>query len=126
VQRRGLHAQVDGGPLALVLVLYVRVRGKALVAFFQAQDESIARVSERTLFSIMLASFAGDSLFLGPLSGLVYSRLGRPIFWHVASGAAGPLNLLALVARTPLKADEIAWNLTSGRVLGLLVPILAG
>lgn len=112
-------------PLAIVLVIFVLIRGKALVTFFQAQDASIERIREKTLFWIILAGFIGAAFIFGTLAGLVYGQLGAPRYQYLALGATVILSLLAVISRQPLTGDKIAWNLAVGLVLGLLVPLLA-
>jgi len=112
-------------PLAAILMLYVLVRGKVLVKFFQEQDESIAKIPQKTLFWIVLAGFLGASILFGALSGLVYGWLGMPNFQYLAFGATPLFSILAIVSRQPLTGDKIAWNLAVGLVLGLLVPLLS-
>lgn len=113
-------------PLAIVLVVYVLIRGKALVTFFQDQDASIARIPEKMLFWIILAGFIGAAFLFGTLAGLVYGKLGAPRYQYLALGATVLLSVLAVISRQPLTGDKIAWNLAVGLVLGLLVPLLAG
>jgi hypothetical protein len=113
-------------PLACILVIYTLVRGKALVAFFQGQDESIAKFSAKTMFWIILAGFIGIAFVFGALSGLVYIWLGMPRYQYLAFGATALFCLLALVSKQPLKGDKIFWNLAIGITLGVLVPLLAG
>jgi hypothetical protein len=119
----GLVAAV---PLAIILALYTLARGRALAAFFQGQDESMAKVSESSLFWIILAGFIGMAFVFGALSGLVYGWLGMPRFQYLAIGAVLLFSLLAVVSRQPLPVDKIIWNLAVGGVLGMLVPVLAG
>ena len=120
--RAGLLAAV---PLAVILVIYTLIRGKALAAFFRSQGDSMTNVSETTWMIILLASFIGMALVFGALSGLVYGWLGMPIFRYVALGATVLFSLLAIVSKQPLPGDKIVWNLAVGLVLGALVPILA-
>ncbi len=113
-------------PLAIVLVVYVLIRGKTLATFFQDQDASIARIPEKMLFWIILAGFIGAAFLFGTLAGLVYGQLGAPRYQYLALGATVLLSVLAVISRQPLTGDKIAWNLAIGLVLGLLVPLLAG
>lgn len=66
-------------PLAVIMMLYVLVRGKALVKFFQGQDESIAKITQKTLFSILaIASrqpLTGDKLAWNLAIGIILGIL---------------------------------------------------
>ncbi|MEW5871188.1 MAG: hypothetical protein AB1894_18095 [Chloroflexota bacterium] len=115
-----------GLPLAALFVIYLLIRGRALVIFFKEQDENIARLSDRGLFAILLASFVGAAFLFGAISGVVYGLVGsRGTFMALAFGTAVALSILAVVSKTPLIADKIVWNLAVGGVLGLLVPLLS-
>jgi hypothetical protein len=107
-------------------IVYILVRGRALAAALQQQEESIAKTPKKTLMILIYASFIGASLLFGAISGLVYGWLGMPAFRYAALGAAVALSLLALVSRTPLVLDKIIWNVAVGVALGFLVPLLAG
>jgi hypothetical protein len=113
-------------PLLVVFVIYVLMRGKALVSFFQGQDASIAQISEKTLFWMILAGFTGAAFLFGTLAGIVYELLGMPRYQTLALGATIILSVLAAISRQPLTGDKIAWNLMVGLTLGLLVPFVAG
>ena len=117
----GLIAAV---PLAVFIILYVALRGKALIAFLQAQHESIAKMPERTLLILTYSSFFDVAILFGVLSGLAYDWLGMPTFRYVALGAAALLSLLALVGKAQLVLDKIAWNIAVGVTMGLLMPAL--
>lgn len=121
-----LAGLVAGIPLAIILGVYVIVRGKALVAFFQSTEESIQNMSENTLFYIILACFIGAGLVFGTLSGVIYNWVGTATtFRWIAIGATIVLSILALVSKQPLKGDKVTWNIAVGVVLGLLVPLIA-
>lgn len=121
-----LAGLLAGIPLASVFVLYMLVRGKALVSFFKDQDESFARISGNVLFMIILGCFVGAAFLFGMLAGLVYSWLGAPVYF-TAMGlcSALVLSVLAVVSKTPLSLDKIVWNLAVGGLLGLLVPLFS-
>jgi uncharacterized membrane protein len=122
-----LSGFIAGFVLGIVLGIYVQVRKNKLVMFFKDQDESIARMSDRTLFVIILGCFISAALLFGVLAGLVYAWLGvTSIYVMVAIGAALLLSLLAVVSRTQLVGDKIFWNFAVGGVLGLIVPLLVG
>lgn len=117
---------LSGLVLAFVFVGYMLARGRSLVTFFKEPDENFARLSDKTLFSIVLACFLGAALLFGLLSGLVYSWVGSgPYFSGLAIGLAILLSILALVSKQPLIPDKIFWNFAVGGVLGLLTPLLA-
>ena len=120
--RAGLLAAV---PLAVILVIYTLIRGKALAAFFRSQGDSMANISDTTWIVILLASFIGMAFIFGALSGLVYGWLGMPLFQYVAFGATALFSILAILSKQPLPGDKIVWNLAVGLVLGVLVPVLA-
>jgi len=112
--------------LALIFVVYLLFRGKAVIAFFQNLDESIARMPERELFAVILVGFLGASLVFGGLSGLVYGWVGSgQTFTAIGLGLAMLFSILAAVRRTPLMSDKIVWNFAVGGVLGVLVPFFA-
>jgi hypothetical protein len=116
-----------GSALAVVFVLYMILRGRALVAFFQGFDENIARLPYKTLFFIILAGFVGAALLFGGLAGVVYGLLGSSArFVFISFGAAVLFSALAVVSKTPLVGDKIVWNFTVGGVLGILVPFFSG
>jgi hypothetical protein len=116
---------LSGVVMAGVFILYATLRGQALVAFFQVMDANMARMSPRVLFWLLVAGFITAALLFGLLAGLVFRWIGAPLtFALIWLGAAMLLSLLALVSRTPLAADKIAWNFAVGAVLGLLVPLL--
>ncbi len=118
---------VAGFILTIVLGIYVLFRRDMLVAFFKGQEESIARLSDRTLFLVILGCFISAAFLFGVLAGLVYGWLGaRNIYVMVVTGLAVLLSLLAVVSRTPLLGDKIFWNFAVGGVLGLMVPLLVG
>jgi uncharacterized membrane protein len=122
-----LSGFIAGFILGIVLGIYVLVRKDKLVMFFKDQDESIARMSDRALFVIILGCFISAALMFGVLAGLVYAWLGvTSIYVMVSIGAAVLLSLLAVVSRTPLVGDKIFWNFAVGGVLGFMVPLLAG
>lgn len=111
--------------LAGVFALYLVVRGRALLGFFQELDPNIARMPERALIWMLLIGFTASALMFGLLAGLVYSWVDSPgTFALLGLGAALLLSVLALLSRTPLLGDKIAWNFAVGAVLGLLVPLL--
>lgn len=111
--------------LAVVFVLYLIVRGRALVAFFQELDSNMAHLPGRALYWMLLAGFTAAALLFGLLAGLVYSWMGSATtFALLGLGAAVLLSVLAMLNRTPLLSDKIAWNFAVGAVLGLLVPLL--
>jgi hypothetical protein len=115
----------SGLVLAGVLLPYTVLRGRALVAFFQGLDANMVGMSSRVLFLLLIAGFIMAALLFGLLAGLIYKWIGSPLtFALMGLGAAVLLSLLALVSRTPLAADKIAWNFVVGLVLGLLVPLL--
>jgi hypothetical protein len=120
--RAGLLAAV---PLAVILIIYTLIRGKALAAFFRSQGDGMTNISETTWMIILLAGFIGMALVFGALSGLVFGWLGMPIFRYVALSATVLFSILAVVSKQPLPGDKIVWNLAVGLVLGALVPILA-
>lgn len=112
--------------LAGVFLLYVGLRGRVLVAFFRGMDANIARLSPRGLLWLVGVGFITAALMFGLLAGLVYRWIGSPLtFTLIGLGAAVFFSLLALVSRTPLLGDKIAWNFAVGAVLGLLVPLLS-
>jgi uncharacterized membrane protein YjgN (DUF898 family) len=116
-----------GSVLAVVFFLYMILRGRVLVASLRGLDEKIAGLSDKTIFSVILASFVGAALLFGVLAGIVYSLLGSTIrFDFIAFGAAGLLSFLALVSKTPLTGDKILWNFAVGSVLGIFVPLFSG
>ncbi len=116
-----------GLALAVVFVLYVVLRGRALAAFFQSLDQNIANLPEKKLFYIILACFIGAALLFGMIAGLVYGLVGSSTrFVSIAFGGAVLLSLLAAVSKTPLVGDKIVWNFTVGGVLGILVPLISG
>ena len=122
-----LSGFIAGSILGIVLGIYVVVREDKLVMFFKDQDDSIAKMSDRALFVIILGCFLSAALLFGVLAGLVYAWLGvTSIYVMVAIGAAVLLSLLAVVSRTPLVGDKIFWNFAVGGVLGLMVPLLVG
>lgn len=116
---------ISGLVLSVVLVLYALLRGRVLVTFFRKEDEQIAKLPETVLFWIALGSYIIMGIVFGLVAGLVYYWVGLPVFTYVAFGAAVLLSLLALLSKTPLAGDKIAWNLSVGLTLGLLVPLLA-
>lgn len=111
-------------PLAIVLVIYVLVRGKALALFFLGQADGV-RLSANALFWLMLGGFVAMAFGFGALSGLVYGWLGMPRYQYLALGATLLFSLLAVISKQPLPGDKIAWNLAIGGILGVLVPLLA-
>jgi len=118
---------IAGIPLAVILVGYALMRGKALVEFFKSTDEDLAKLSDRAFYLIILGMFVLMGLIFGTLSGLVYGWVSTTILFRaIAFGAAAVFTLAALISQTPLAADKIFWNLAVGGVLGVLVPILAG
>lgn len=119
-----LAGLISAIPLAIVLIVYTLVRGRALAAFFLGQGDS-PRLSAGTLFWILLGGFAGMAIVFGALAGLVYGWLGMPRFQYLAFGAAALFSLLAVISRQPLPVDKIIWNLAVGGILGVLVPLLA-
>ena len=120
-----LAGLLSGLVLAGVFLLYTALRGRVLVVFFQGLDANMARMSPRVLFLLLIAGFITAALLFGLLAGLVYRWIGSPLtFALMGLGAAVLLSLLALVSRTPLAADKIAWNFVVGLLLGLLVPLL--
>lgn len=118
----GLVAAV---PLAVFFSIYLRVRGNALVIFFQELDERIDNVPGRTLYFLISTGFIGAAFLFGAFAGLVHSWLGMPVFRYTALGAAALLSLLALISKTPLLIDKITWNVAVGVILGMLVPFFA-
>ena len=118
---------IAGIPLAVILVIYALVRGKALVEFFKSTDEDLAKLGDRTFYLIILGMFVLMGLIFGTVSGLVYGWVSTTtIFRAIAFGAAAVFTLAALISKTPLAADKIFWNLAVGGVLGVLMPMLAG
>lgn len=113
-------------PLAVVFGVYLLLRSKNLVVFFQAQDANIAQIPEYTLFWIILAGFIGAAFLFGTLAGFIYAHLGMPRYQYLALGATITFSVLAGISRQPLTGDKIAWNLAVGVVLGILVPLLSG
>jgi hypothetical protein len=113
-------------PVAVFFALYVTVRGKALIAVLQEQEESIAKMTEKTLRILTYIVFIDAALLFGVLSGVVYGWLGMPTFRYVALCAATLLSLLALVSKTPLVLDKVIWNVAVGVGFGILVPLLVG
>lgn len=121
-----LAGLLAGLPLAALFVIYLLIRGRALVLFFKEQDENIARLSDRGLFAILLAGFVGAAFLFGAVAGAVYGLVGsRGTYMALAFGAAVIFSILAVISKTPLIADKIAWNLAVGGVLGVLVPLLS-
>ncbi len=121
-----LAGLLAGLPLALVFGVYVLLRGKALVTFFKGLDESMARLSDKAMFGIVLACFLGAAFLFGALAGLVYGLLGSQVrFVALALGAAVLFSILALVSKTPLIADKIVWNFAVGGILGGLIPLIS-
>jgi hypothetical protein len=120
-----LTGLLAGLPLAAVFALYLAIRGGTLVAFFQSLDPAIAGLSTQALSALLLAGFSAMALVFGAAAGAVYTLIGDPRkFLLLAIGAALLFSVLALVSKTPLTGDKIAWNLAVGVVLGLLVPRL--
>jgi hypothetical protein len=116
-----------GLALALVFVVYLFFRGRALVAFFQGLDESMARVPARMVFLLILGGFAGAALLLGMLSAVVFGMVGSATrFVMIALGAAVLFSVLAMISKTPLTTDKIVWNFAVGGVLGVCVPLFSG
>ncbi len=116
----GLMAAI---PLAVILVVYTLIRGKALVALFREQEASQSAISEKAFFWILLGGFVLFASILGAISGLVYARLGVPTFRYLAFGMAVLLSLIAVISKTPMAVDKVIWNLAAGGILGWLVPI---
>jgi hypothetical protein len=113
-------------PLAVIFGIYLLLRGKPLVVFFQAQDASIARIPEQTLFWVILTGFIGAAFLFGAIAGFIHAQLGMPRYQLLAFGATIIFCILAVISRQPLTGDKIAWNLAVGLVLGTLVPLLSG
>jgi ABC-type transporter Mla maintaining outer membrane lipid asymmetry permease subunit MlaE len=109
-------------PLAVVLVVYALIRGKALAAVFQGQSET--PLPEKTLMLIMVASFVGMAVMFGVVAGLVYGWLGMPRYVYIAIGATVVFSVLAVISKQPLPWDKIVMNLAVGGVLGALIPLL--
>jgi uncharacterized membrane protein len=65
-------------PLAVILIVYTLIRGKALAAFFRAQDETFARIPEGRWPIILLAGCAAMAFLFGGVAGLVYGKVGAP------------------------------------------------
>jgi hypothetical protein len=116
----GLTAAI---PLAILLMLYFLLRGRALAAFFHTIDGKEARISRRAMFWLVFALLIIMALGFGPVSGLVFGWFGLPVFRYLAFGIALVLSLLAIITRTPLSADKVFMNLAVGGILGILVPI---
>jgi hypothetical protein len=112
-------------PLAVIFVIYLLVRGKALAIFFLGQDASIAQIPEKMLFGMILAGFIGAAFLFGTLAGIIYEQLGMPRYQYLALGATIIFSVLAVISRQPLTGDKIAWNLAVGLVLGILIPWLS-
>jgi hypothetical protein len=120
-----LAGLVAGVPLAVVLLVYMLLRGKALVAVISSQGGS-TRMSEKLMYYLFLGTFILAALGFGALSGVIYGRLGsRQMFLGLALGLATLFSILAFVSRTPLPWDKVFMNYAVGGMLGLLVPLLA-
>lgn len=118
---------IAGFILGIVLGIYVLVRRAKLVAFFKDQDESIARITNRTLLLIILVCFVSAAFLFGLVAGIVYGWLGATSTYRmVALGLAILLSFLAVISRTPLLGDKIFWNFAVSGVLGVMVPLLVG
>ena len=111
--------------LAVVFVIHALIRRTSLVRDLQASDDSIASMSEQTLFYLLLGGLVAASLLFGVIAGLVYGWLGVPVYYYIAFGAAILLSIIAVVTKTPMLQDKIFWNLAVGVILGLLVPFMA-
>ena len=113
--------------LALVLVVYMLIRGKQLVTEFKGLDETFASLSDKTLFWLFMGIFILMSLVFGALSGVIFSLLdSQSVFTLIAFGLGLLFSVVAIASKTPLMVDKVSWNLMVGFVLGITVPMLAG
>ena len=122
-----ISGSLAGAVLGVFLSVYVLFRGRTLVAFFKSLDENMARMPDRVIFSLLIVGFVGIAFVLGALAGFVYNWVGSgSVFLGIGLGLAALFSFLAVVSRTPLKADKIFWNFTVGGVLGVMIPLFAG
>ena len=115
---------ISGLALAIVFTVYTRLRRKAVLNGFKATDESIARVPDQTLLYLILGAFGSAAILLGVAAAFAYRWLGLPLYYYAAFGAAIVLSVLAVFTNTSIKWDKVFWNLATGMVLGVLVPLL--
>ena len=116
---------LSGVALALVFAAYTLLRRSAVLAGFRATDESIANIPKHTLFYLVLGAFSSAAVLLGVAAGFAYGWLGLPLYTIAAFTAAIILSLIAVLTRTRMMWDKVFWNLATGAVLGLLIPLLA-
>ncbi len=115
---------LSGIALALVFAVYIFLRKSTLVRGFQAADAAIDNIHDQTLFFLILGAFSTAAVLMGVVAGIAYGLLGLPLYYYTAFGAAILLSLVAVVTKTPMTWDKVFWNLATGVVLGLLVPLL--
>jgi hypothetical protein len=115
---------LSGVALAVVFAVYIFIRKSALIRGFKAVDPSIDNIADQTLFFLILGAFSTAAVLMGVVAGYAHLLLGLPLYYYVAFGAAILLSLVAVITSTPLKWDKVFWNLATGVVLGVLVPML--
>jgi hypothetical protein len=115
---------LSGVALAMVFAVYTVIRRSAVLNGFRATDESIANIPESTLFYLVLGAFSSAAVLLGVAAGFAYGWLGQPLFTIAAFGAAIVLSVIAVLSRTVMAWDKVFWNLATGAVLGLVIPLL--
>lgn len=116
---------VAGIPLSVVMVVYMLVRGRALVRLIMS-DGDTGGMSEQQWHIIFLVTLALMPLGFGALAGWIYSLVGSgQTFLYIGLGAATLFSILALISRTPMALDKIVLNFAVGGLLGWLVPLLS-
>jgi len=117
----GLVAAV---PLSVLGIIYVLIRGRALVEMVMADDpDTLTEGQWKLIFGITLAM---APFAFGLLSALVYGAIGSSqTFMGIAAGAAVLASVLAILTRTPMTWDKVGMNAAVGLVFGLLIPVLS-
>ena len=112
-------------PLSLLGILYMLLRGRALVQVLQTENPEAGDMTTNQWFILMFGALALAPFLLGILSGLIFRWLGNPpLFMGIALGAATLFTILAWVSRTPMPGEKTVMNWLVALDFGLLMPFL--